>query len=106
MFWLYFSKWCLQIQALKSNIEVNRRIQAPLVNYNFLCIEDNIPNKLQGIFPSSGYWTENKNRVCLGNSFISTKIFQVNLKDMSEGHYVLVCNWSLMMTPLACVTTL
>ena len=62
-------------------------------------------NKLLGIFPPLAIEQRIKNRACPWASFIFTKIFQVNLKDMSEGHYVLVSNWMLMMTTLACLTT-
>lgn len=63
-------------------------------------------NKLLGIFPSLAIEQRIKNRACPWASFIFTKIIQVNLKEMSEGHYVLVSNWMLMMTTLACLTTL
>lgn len=62
-------------------------------------------NKLLGIFPPLAIEQRIKNRPCLWASFIFTKIFQANLKDMCEGHYILVSNWMLMMTTLACLTT-
>lgn len=46
-----------------------------------------------------------KNRPCLWASFIFEKIFSVNLKDMCEGHFVLVTNWMLMVTTPASRTT-
>lgn len=60
-------------------------------------------HKLLGISPPLAI---EKNGTCLWASFIFTKIFQVILKDMSERHCVLVSNWMVMMTTLACLATL
>lgn len=81
------------------------RFTAAPVNYDFPCIEDNMLNKLLGIFPPLAIEQRIKNRACPWASFIFTKIFQVRLKDTSEGHYVLASNWMLMMTTLGCLTT-
>jgi len=90
---------------LSLNIGSDSRTATP-ANYSFPYIEDNMLNKLLSIFL---FWLlnrESKIRACPWTSFIFTKNFQVNLKDTSEGHCVLVSNWVLMMTTLACLTTL
>lgn len=94
------------------NIGLDSRSQAQFtathVNYVFPCIEDNILNKLLGIFLPLAIEQRIRNRASSWVSFIFfffLKILQVNLKDMSEGHYVLVSNWMLMMATLACLTT-
>lgn len=57
-------------------------------------------NKLIAIFLLLAIKDRIKNRACPWASFIFTKNFQVNLKDISEGHCVFVSNWMLMMTTL------
>lgn len=87
-------------------VGVSARFIAIPVNYDFPSIEDNMLNKLLGIFLPLAIKDRIKNRACPWASFIFTKIFQVNLKDISEGHCVLVSNWMLMLTTLGCLTTL
>lgn len=72
------------------------------------CIEGSTLHKLLGILPllAIEQRRRKKNRTCPWASFIFTKIFQANLKDMSEGHYVVEGNWMVMMTTLACLTLL
>lgn len=62
-------------------------------------------NKLLSIFPPLAIEQRIKIGHALGIHLSLQRFSQVNLKDMYEGHYVLVSNWMLMMTPLACVTS-
>lgn len=96
---------CRKLLSLNIGLESRSQVRftATLVNYDFLCIEDNMLNKLLGIFPPLAFKQRIKYRAVPWASFIFTKIFQVNLKDMSEGHYVLGSNWVLMMTTQACL---